>query len=72
MFIFLGMLPSPPSSSSSSIDLMAQRSSNKMPSAIRSTLRKIAMKEGGMGEDEAGRWVASLERVGRLVEECWS
>ena len=61
-----------PSPFDSSTDLTVQRSSNKMPSAIRSTLQKIAMTEGGMREHEAGRWIVSLERVGRLVEECWS
>lgn len=48
------------------------RSSNKMPAAIRATLKEIAIKEGGIAEDEAREWVAGLERCGRLVEECWS
>ena len=48
------------------------RSSNKMPLGVKGAIKNAAMKEGGMAEEDANKWIAKLEWEGRLVEECWS
>ena len=48
------------------------RSSNKMPLGVKGAIKSAAIKEGGMAEDDASKWIAKLEWEGRLVEECWS
>jgi len=47
-------------------------SSNKMPLGVKGAIKNAAIKEGGMTEEDADKWIAKLEREGRLVEECWS
>ena len=51
---------------------LSSRSSNKMPLGVKSAIKNAAMKEGGMTEEDANKWIAKLEWEGRLVEECWS
>ena len=48
------------------------RSSNKMPLGVKGAIKNAAIKEGGMTEEDANKWIAKLEWEGRLVEECWS
>lgn len=52
--------------------LIADRSSNKMPTGVRAALADIAREEGGMGEEEAHAYIAQIEKEERLFEECWS
>ncbi|KAI0061316.1 riboflavin synthase domain-like protein [Artomyces pyxidatus] len=47
-------------------------SSNKMPAGVRKAIENVARVEGGLGEDEAKEYVATMEKQGRLFEECWS
>lgn len=47
-------------------------SSNKMPLGVKGAIKNAAIKEGGMTEEDANKWIAKLELEGRLVEECWS
>jgi sulfite reductase alpha subunit-like flavoprotein len=47
-------------------------SSNKMPLGVKGAIKNAAIREGGMTEEDADKWIAELEREGRLVEECWS
>jgi sulfite reductase alpha subunit-like flavoprotein len=54
------------------LTLIAYRSSNKMPAAVRAALVDIARTEGQMGEEEARDYVARMEKEERLFEECWS
>ncbi|KAG1894003.1 riboflavin synthase domain-like protein [Suillus fuscotomentosus] len=46
--------------------LIISGSSNKMPTAVRDAVRRR------MPNAEAVEYVASMEREGRLIEECWS
>jgi len=48
------------------------RSSNKMPAGVKASLAKAAEIEGGYSEEDAKKYVATLVREGRLIEECWS
>jgi len=47
-------------------------SSNKMPLGVKDAIKNAAIKEGGMSDEDASKWIAKLEWEGRLVEECWS
>jgi sulfite reductase alpha subunit-like flavoprotein len=47
-------------------------SANKMPVAVKEAIRFAVEKEGGKTPEEASRFVREMERVGRLLEECWS
>jgi hypothetical protein len=40
--------------------------------AVKTAIKNAAIKEGGMTEEDASKWIAKLEWEGRLVEECWS
>lgn len=46
--------------------------SGKMPEQVRGAFEKVAQKQGGMDEDQAKRFMDSLERQKRWQEECWS
>ncbi|SNX87458.1 related to NADPH-dependent FMN and FAD containing oxidoreductase (NR1) [Melanopsichium pennsylvanicum] len=46
--------------------------SGKMPEQVRAAFEDMAMKWGGMDEDQARRFLDSLERQRRWQEECWS
>lgn len=48
------------------------RSSNKMPAAVKAAVRDAARDEGGLSEEDATEYVATMEREGRLIEDCWS
>lgn len=48
------------------------RSSNKMPAGIKAALAKAAEVEGGYSEEDAKKYVVTMVREGRLIEECWS
>jgi sulfite reductase alpha subunit-like flavoprotein len=48
------------------------RSSNKMPAAVKKAIQDAAVSRGGMGDAEAKDFITTLEREGRLFEECWS
>ncbi|KIK57477.1 hypothetical protein GYMLUDRAFT_229030 [Collybiopsis luxurians FD-317 M1] len=47
-------------------------SSNKMPAAVKESLRNAVVKCGFRSEEEASKYISALERSGRLIEECWS
>ncbi|KIY67544.1 riboflavin synthase domain-like protein [Cylindrobasidium torrendii FP15055 ss-10] len=47
-------------------------SSNKMPTAVKASLALCAQECGGMVETEAKEYIRTMEREGRLTEECWS
>ena len=47
-------------------------SANKMPAAVRTAIAFAVRTEGGRTEEEAAEYIASMEREGKLVEECWS
>jgi hypothetical protein len=51
---------------------LCDRSSNKMPIAVRQALAFAALKYGKKTEAEAKEYVRALESRGRLFEECWS
>lgn len=51
---------------------ICDRSSNKMPAAVKKAIQDAAVSEGCMAETEAKGFVNRLEREGRLFEECWS
>ena len=48
------------------------RSSNKMPAAVKEAIAFAAETHGGFSVDEAKRYVHSMIKEGRLIEECWS
>jgi len=48
------------------------RTSNKMPAAVRAALADAAQTHGGMDEDKARAYISRMEREGRLYEDCWS
>jgi hypothetical protein len=48
------------------------RSSNKMPVAVKDAIRHAVEKEGGKTVDEAREFVAAMERDQKMIEECWS
>lgn len=43
-----------------------------MPDAVRKALRWVIEKEGGLGEEEARKYVQGMEDERRLQEETWS
>jgi len=43
-----------------------------MPAGVKASLAKAAEIEGGYSEEDAKKYVATLVREGRLIEECWS
>ncbi|CAL1697805.1 unnamed protein product [Somion occarium] len=47
-------------------------SSNKMPAGVKAAIRDAIREYGGKSEDEAAEYVATMEREGRLIEDCWS
>ncbi|KAE9385814.1 riboflavin synthase domain-like protein [Gymnopus androsaceus JB14] len=47
-------------------------SSNKMPTAVKESLRDAVVRWGARSEEEASQYILDLERSGRLIEECWS
>lgn len=47
------------------------RSSNKMPAAVRAAVRGALEKYGQMSEEDAKEYVATMEKEGKLVEDCW-
>lgn len=47
-------------------------SSNKMPAGVKAALAKAVETEGRYSEEDAKKYVATMVREGRLIEECWS
>ncbi|KAF9265084.1 riboflavin synthase domain-like protein [Marasmius fiardii PR-910] len=47
-------------------------SSNKMPAAVKEALQAAVESHGGETSNDAAEYIRSLERNGRLSEECWS
>ncbi|PCH42882.1 riboflavin synthase domain-like protein [Wolfiporia cocos MD-104 SS10] len=47
-------------------------SANKMPADVKAAIREAARKGAGKTDDEAQEFVSTLEKEGRLIEECWS
>lgn len=43
-----------------------------MPKAVRKTLKQAFQTHGGLDEDGSERYLAQLEKQGRLQEETWS
>jgi len=52
--------------------ILIESSSNKMPAAVKLAIKTAAMVEGGMTEEQAAKYLATMEWEGRLFEECWS
>jgi sulfite reductase alpha subunit-like flavoprotein len=48
------------------------RSSNKMPAAVKAAIKKAAVSEGSLSDEEATKYLSVMEWEGRLYEECWS
>ena len=67
-----GYIPAPPLVFVMLTTLFLDSSSNKMPLGVKGAIKNAAIKEGGMTEEDANKWIAKLEWEGRLVEECWS
>lgn len=55
-----------------SVSHAPQRSSNRMPAAVKAAIRDAIRDYGGRSEEGATDYVATMEREGRLVEDCWS
>ena len=51
---------------------VAYRSSNKMPAAVKEAIAFAAETHGGFSAEEAKKYVHSMTKEGRLIEECWS
>lgn len=47
-------------------------SSNKMPTAVKQAVSDAAEKYGAKTPDEAKAFLVTMEKEGRLIEECWS
>ncbi|KAH7888220.1 hypothetical protein F5I97DRAFT_1806465 [Phlebopus sp. FC_14] len=52
--------------------LIISGSSNKMPAAVRDAVREAVEKCGQRSHEDAIQYVSTMEREGRLIEECWS
>jgi sulfite reductase alpha subunit-like flavoprotein len=50
----------------------AERSSNKMPMAVKNAIKKAVEKFGGYKSEDAVRYVERMAQEGKLIEECWS
>ena len=48
------------------------RSSNKMPAAVKEAIAFAAETHGEFSAEEAKKYVHSMTKEGRLIEECWS
>ncbi|KIM26533.1 hypothetical protein M408DRAFT_330504 [Serendipita vermifera MAFF 305830] len=46
--------------------------SNKMPAAVKAAIKTAAISEGKLSEEEATKYISTMEWEGRLYEECWS
>ena len=53
-------------------DAYSSRSSNKMPAAVKAAIKKAAVSEGKLSDEEATKYISTMEWEGRLYEECWS
>lgn len=42
-----------------------------MPAGVKMAVQEAARVHGKMSEDEAKEFIATLEREGRLIEDCW-
>ena len=40
--------------------------------AVKAAIKKAAVCEGGLSEEEATKYLSTMEWEGRLYEECWS
>ena len=49
-----------------------QRSSNKMPAAVKEAIGQAIEAQGGLSEERAKKYVHDMVKEGRLIEECWS
>lgn len=47
------------------------RASNKMPAGVRAAIAHAIQEYGGKSEEDAKEYVATMERDGRLIEDCW-
>lgn len=47
-------------------------SAKQMPANVVSALEDIACQQGGLGKEEAAKWVRQLELTGRYCVEAWS
>ena len=52
--------------------LVNDRSSNKMPTAVKEAIAFAVETHGGFSAEEAKQYVHSMVKEGRLIEECWS
>lgn len=43
-----------------------------MPAGVKEALRFATEKYGGLSAEEATEYIQTMEREGRLMEECWS
>lgn len=42
-----------------------------MPAAVRAAVRGALEKYGQMSEEDAKEYVTTMEKEGKLVEDCW-
>jgi sulfite reductase alpha subunit-like flavoprotein len=52
--------------------ILISGSSNKMPLAVKEAIAFAAETHGGYSAEEARRYVDTMVKDGRLIEECWS
>lgn len=43
-----------------------------MPLAVKAAVQNAVEREGGRAEEDAKEFIRTLEKDGRLLEECWS
>lgn len=43
-----------------------------MPAAVKAAIKKAAVAEGKLSDEEATKYISTMEWEGRLYEECWS
>jgi hypothetical protein len=48
------------------------RSSNKMPIAVKEAIAQAVQQHGALTAEEAKLFVDGMVKDGRLIEECWS
>ncbi|KAJ3540375.1 hypothetical protein NM688_g6234 [Phlebia brevispora] len=46
-------------------------SSNKMPAGVKLAIQEAAVAHGKLSDEDAKEFIATMEREGRLIEDCW-
>ncbi len=47
-------------------------SADKMPAQVASAFEDVAVQHGGLGKEQAQKWLKQLESAGRYQVEAWS